>query len=70
MEEKREILPGYPIEEYIQGPDSADWNNDTRASYRRILYELQAYLENQGPPTEKNAAPMAAGSAAKGFPPT
>ena len=53
MEKKREILPGYPIEDYIQGPDSADWNADTRASYRRILYELQAYLEKQGPPTAK-----------------
>lgn len=49
MEDKKEILPGYPIEQYLQEKKETDWNAETRASYRRILYELQAYLESDGP---------------------
>ncbi len=51
MEEKRGIVPGYPLEDYLQGPNSVDWSEDTRSHYRRVLYDLQKYLEEHGPPT-------------------
>lgn len=52
MKDCAEILPGYPIEAYLQSEDSADWNADTLASYRRILYELQQYLAGSSPDAE------------------
>lgn len=52
METAAEILPGYPIETYLQSADSADWNADTLASYRRILYELKAWLGEKPPDAE------------------
>lgn len=52
MDKTAEILPGYPIETYLQSEDVADWNVDTRASYRRILYELQQYLAGRPPDAE------------------
>lgn len=52
MNRNTEILPGYPIEDYLQSEHGADWNEDTRASYRRILYELQQYLEGRAPDAE------------------
>lgn len=49
VEENKEILPGYPIETYLRERKNANWNDDTRASYRRILYELQQYLAGRSP---------------------
>lgn len=49
MESHAEIVPGYPIETYLESKADADWNTDTRASYRRILYELQEYLAGNPP---------------------
>ena len=46
-----EILPGFPLEAFLQGPDSAAWNRDTCRSYRRALYELQHFLAGKGLPT-------------------
>ena len=51
MDKEREILPGYPLEQYLQEQDKNDWNAETRSSYRRILYELRDYLAEHGPPT-------------------
>lgn len=47
----REILPDRPLERYLQSEACAGWNDDTRATYRRALYELQDYLADHGPPT-------------------
>lgn len=52
MNQTAEILQGYPIEDYLRSEDGADWNDDTRASYRRILYELQQYLAGRTPDAE------------------
>lgn len=52
MKQRAEIVPGYPIEDYLQSEHGADWNDDTRASYRRILYELQQYLAGRAPDAE------------------
>lgn len=52
MEKTAEILPGYPIEAYLQSEEGAGWNAETRASYRRILYELQQYLAERPPDAE------------------
>lgn len=52
MEKTAEILPGYPIEAYLQSGEGAGWNAETRASYRRILYELQQYLAECPPNAE------------------
>lgn len=49
MKTDAEILPGYPIEAYLEREDGADWNADTRTSYRRVLYELQKYLGGKPP---------------------
>lgn len=49
MEKTAEILQGYPLEEYLQCKDNNGWNEDTRASYRRGLYELQQYLAGRFP---------------------
>ena len=51
MEQKLEILPGYPLEAYLHGPDSAGWDPETRSSYRRALVDLQGFLAAHGPPT-------------------
>lgn len=52
MQKEVSILPGYPIDVYLQSEGCAGWNTDTRSSYRRILYELQQYLAGRLPDEE------------------
>ena len=44
------ILPGFPIEDYLQSAGNG-WNGETCAGYRRALCELARSLVGQGPPT-------------------
>lgn len=52
MPDDAAIVPGYPIDQYLQSQDGANWSNETFTSYRRILYELQRYLGGQPPDAE------------------
>lgn len=53
MQQETSILPGYPIDLYLQSESCAGWNADTRSSYRRILYELQQYLAGRLPDADE-----------------
>lgn len=52
MPDDAAIVAGYPIDQYQQSQDGANWSNGTLTSYCRILYELQRYLGGQPPDAE------------------
>lgn len=50
MGEVQEILPGHPLDLFLQSAGGS-WGAGTRATYRHALLELRAYMADHGPPT-------------------
>lgn len=67
MAETNEIMPGYPIEDFMTSQKASSWGRETKACYSRLLYEIKQYFDDHGPLNAQTLEQWQAELLAKGY---